>query len=99
MEKYMIQKISNCPLFLADRHKTKRYWWTYNLNLAIIFTSQQAAIAKKESLKYGSFRVITTQEAISIRSKADDVHEREMDKIDYMNNYDPGDSEYWDNKD
>ena len=100
---FLILKKSNCPLYLADRNKTKSFWWTYKLSFAFEFISREEAQKKADSLKYGSFSVITKNEAISIRIKADNHHEAEVekkrDRFDYMHNYDPGDSEYWDNKD
>ena len=101
--KYLILKKSNCPLFFVDRNKTKKFWWSYLLCYAMYFTSREVAQAKADSLEYGVLRVITENEARSIRNHADFEHEKEMDKLadkrDYMNNYDPGDSEYWDHKD
>jgi len=99
MDKYLIQKVSNCPLFMADRNKTKSFWWTYKLSYAMQFTSMQVALDKKNTLKFGSFRVITLNEARSIRQRADDKHEERIDRLEYMNDQDPGDTEYWNNKD
>jgi len=76
--KYLILKESDCPLFLTDRNKTKAFWWTYKLSLAMKFTSEKVADEKCTNLKYGRCRVITEQEAINIRKDANEAHEREM---------------------
>ena len=99
MNKYLVFKVSNCPLYLVDRAKTKKFWWSYLLRYAILFTSREEAQKKADSLKYGVFKVITEYEAKLIRQNADLRHENEIDNYDSMNNQDPGDSEYWNNKD
>jgi hypothetical protein len=98
--KYLILKESDCPLYLVDRSKTKVWWWTYKLSLAMKFTSEKVADSICSNLKYDKCRVITEQEAINIRKNANEVHERESANHDIIyDDYDPGDSEYWDNSD
>lgn len=98
--KYLILKESDCPLFLVDRTKTKVWWWTYKLSLAMKFVSEKAADEACSKLKYGRCRVITEQEAINIRMNANEAYEREKASADILlGDYDEGDSEYWDHKD
>jgi len=100
---YLILKKSSCPLYMADRSKTKSFWWTYKLSLAMEYYSREEAQKKADTFKYGTFRVITKSEAMAIRFRADSKHEEMIEerreRFDYMHNYDPGDSEYWDNSD
>jgi hypothetical protein len=97
--KYLILKESDCPLYLVDRTKTKAFWWTYKLSLAMKFNSEKAAQKACGKLKYGCCRVITEQEAVNIRKDANEVHEKEKACSILYEDYDPGDSEYWNQKD
>ena len=96
---FVIRKLSNVPLFLADRNKTKKRWWTYLPREAFIFVSKEAAKKKCASLKYGRCEVISVTTMNALRIEANNRHERDTDKSHGMNYDDAGDSEYWDSKD
>lgn len=79
-------------LFMADRTKTKRFWWTYAMNLVMKFTSKVEAWKVASRLRYNNAEVISLDEAYKIRENIEKIREsREC--------YDEGDSEYWDGKD
>lgn len=62
-------------LFLADRNKTKRYWWTYAMNLVMKFKSLVEADKVATKLKYNNATVITLDEAYRIRAKVEREYE------------------------
>ncbi len=90
MEGYIIFKKSSCPLFMVDRNKTKRFWWSYSLALAFIFKSMGAAQSKCNSLKYGECKVITYQQAQQIRRNADIKHSEK--RFDIEDTFHPQDT-------
>lgn len=95
---YVIKTTGNKGvLYLADRNKTKEYWWTYEIKLVMKFNSLVEADRMATKLKHNNPTVITLDEAYKIRSKI--TSDYLNNKIDNMRGYDPGDSEYWDNKD
>ena len=100
---YLIRKKSDVLLFLADRNKTKKYWWTYSVYLAMKFHSFTVAKDKVNSLKYGEFEIISEVEAYRLRDTVDKKHTEKMrqwnDNYIMAGDYDEGDSEYWNDKD
>jgi len=75
---YVIRKISNVCLFYVDRTKTIKFWWSYLLKYAMIFTSKEAAQKICDNLKYGKCVVITLREAKSLRQFANEKHEERV---------------------
>ncbi len=73
-DKYILRKISNDLLFYVDRAKTKRFWWSYDLKYAMIFTSKDAANSIKSKLNFGQFEVITLEDAKSLRLQKNENH-------------------------
>ena len=74
-------------LFLVDRTKTEKYWWTYNLNLVMKFNSLIEADKVATNLKYNDATVITLDEAYKIRNKIETGHDKrkiesELDNIE-----------------
>lgn len=61
--KYVVTK---CPsfkrvvniLYLVDRSKTKRFWWSPDAKYAMVFNSKEAAEERAAKYKYGKFKVI-----------------------------------------
>ena len=87
---YVIKKTGKKGiLFMADRTKTKRYWWTYAMNLVMKFKSLVEADKVATKLKYNDATVITLDEAYKIREKIEsDYLERELENLDYENGWD-----------
>lgn len=77
---YILRKISSDLLFYVDRNKTKKYWWSYDLKYAMIFTSKLEAEKVMNRLKYGKFEVITLKEAKEKRAYKDEIHEKKVMK-------------------
>lgn len=80
-------------LFLADRNKTKRYWWTYAMNLVMKFKSLVEADRVATRLKYNNATVISLDEAYRIRERIESAYEKErtermMDNINYEEGWD-----------
>jgi hypothetical protein len=69
-------------LFLADRNKTQKYWWTYALHLVMKFTSLWEADKVARKYKFNDPTVITYDEACRIR--------RGIER-DHIDNYNPED--------
>ena len=88
-DKYILRKISNELLFYVDRSKTKAFWWSYDLNFAMVFTSKDEAEKIASRLRYGQFEVITLREAVRLRNDRDNQYEDER-----MNSFDPHDYEH-----
>ena len=89
---YVIKTIGKKgTLFLVDRKKTKKYWWTYKIELAMIFLSIVTADKVATGYKYNSPTVITLDEAKRIRKKIEDKHYRcNFDDIENtMHPFDP----------
>lgn len=74
-EGYVVRKVSHDLLFFVDRSKTQKWWWTYNPYYAKVFRTLKEAENKANSLKYGKFQVITTQEMHDLRRQKDEHHE------------------------
>jgi hypothetical protein len=64
-ERFVIKKSSDKTgyVYLADRNKTRRKWWTTRFNEAMIFCSEIAAEKQKDKLKYGHVYVEKLREA------------------------------------
>lgn len=90
------QKIRNS----VDRSKTKRYWWTYDLSLVMKFKSLIEADKVASNYKFNDPTVVTLSEAFNIRNQITETYEKNKRHFDYTKeDYDPGDSEYWGQKD
>lgn len=65
---YLIARKSNKDgewMFLADRNKTKRGWWTYKISTALKLDTLTGAKMVLAGLKYGNPIVMTRAEAIT----------------------------------
>ena len=87
-ERYVIRKKSDVLLFLVDRSKTQKFWWSYNPRYAFIFRDKQAAIDKAKSFRFGDFEVLSVQQMHDMRRREDDMHKasqraRGFDPDDY----------------
>ena len=58
-------------LFLVDRNKTKKHWWTMSLTKAMAFHSESAAETVISRLKYKNPRVVNHTEAIRLEHEND----------------------------
>lgn len=61
--KYVVTKCSSFKrvvniLYLVDRSKTKRFWWSPDAKYAMVFNSKEAAEERAAKYKYGKFKVI-----------------------------------------
>lgn len=75
-------------LFLVDREKTRKFWWTCTFGLALEIHSREAAKKIARNLKYGNPTVIDRKEAINEvnRNKeiiADDLRNLDNDLYTY----------------
>lgn len=82
---------NNDVLFMVDRNKQTKSFWSYKLDDALIFRSLKVAQEKMSKLKYNNPRVINLDDAKSIELS------NITDKISFCE--DPGDDEYWNGKD
>jgi hypothetical protein len=80
METYVIRKKSADLLLLVDRSKTRQFWWSYALKYAMRFSNKAAADRKAKSFKYGSFEVITYDQARKIRQRINKAHEEVVEQ-------------------
>jgi len=70
MTYYVItQGRDNVTLFLVDRKKTKKHWWTYDLALAMEFYKESAAMIQANKLIYKDPRVINSNEARELENE------------------------------
>lgn len=58
-------------LFLVDRRKTKKQWWTYSTCLAMKFNSRSEAQEQANKLIYKNPRVVSFQEAQKLENDND----------------------------
>ena len=56
-------------LFLVDRKKTKKQWWTYDLALAMQFYKESAAKIQANKLMYKNPQVVNFDEAKNMESE------------------------------
>ena len=72
MKYYVIIRGNNgMTLFLADRSKTKKQWWTYDLILAIAFYKESAAKIQVNKLRFKRPEVVNYNEALEIEKEND----------------------------
>lgn len=81
-QRYLILKQSDVLLFYVDRHLTKKFWWSYDLDYAMYFTSKDEAQKIVDGLKYGKFSIITEDKAREMRKEVDREHERNHPEYD-----------------
>ena len=62
---------NNMFLFLIDRTKTKKCWWSYDLHDVMIFHKHSAAQIQASKLKFKSPEVITIEEAKRLSAQND----------------------------
>lgn len=82
---------NNDVLFMVDRSKQHKSFWSYKLDDALKLKSLEIAKQKVAKLKYNSPRVITFEDAKELERL------NIIDKINFCE--DPGDDEYWNGKD
>ena len=72
MSYYVVtQGKNNMTLFLVDRKKNKKAWWTYNLFDAMEFIKERAADYSTNRLFYNNPRVINSAEAQKLENEND----------------------------
>ena len=64
-------------LFLVDRTKTKKQWWSYEWNDAMQFHKESAAQIQASKLRYKEPTVITINEAIRLSKENDKNYDYE----------------------
>lgn len=67
-------------MFMVDRTKCKKGFWSFSLDDAFLYKCKKAAQAKADSLKFNSPRVYCLQDAISIAlaQQPDDDHDEDQ---------------------
>lgn len=60
--------VKSKPYFQPTEQKLKKFWWTWDLNLAIVFINKDTAEKALESIKFNKPKIITLQEAGEIRA-------------------------------
>lgn len=72
MNYYVItQGRNNLTLFLVDRSRTKKHWWTTSLVDAMAFKKESAAEYSAKRLRYKNPCVVSYKEAIIIEREND----------------------------
>jgi len=57
------EKGGDRTFFLVDRQKTKEFWWSPSLKLAMKFYKKSAAEYSIKKLRYNNPRIMTVEEA------------------------------------
>ena len=61
----------NVTLFLVDRNKTKKHWWTMSLTNAMVFNNESAAEYSAKRLRYKNPCVVDFKEAKRLEGEND----------------------------
>lgn len=67
----MTQGRKGMYLFLVDRRKTKKAWWTYDCDEAMRFEKKEAALTQARKLRYKSPEVISFETAKKLSKEND----------------------------
>jgi len=51
-------------LFLVDRRKTKKMWWSHDAGFAIVFQKKSAAELQVRKYKYNNVKVVKVQKSM-----------------------------------
>ncbi len=69
----MAEGKNNHAIFLVDRTRIKNKWWTQNLDDALKFQNETAAIVQRDKLKYNNPEVVTWKYAKEMEIESDDI--------------------------